>query len=183
MPYLHFETDESRQQMKKAANEAFARCDKKKACVDSTLTPKEKQFYNRLLSSSPLHLRRPLDRAYYSAIDSERRDKNHGTNRHRRHHLDAEEPEPPSDMLRDEKLIHAYLLDASPLHPRRTLDQYYYAAGDTEERDQDQVVYRYCKKKEIEPRVFMVDQLWLWILGKGDLPFSFFLFDLEFSNF
>jgi hypothetical protein len=173
MPYLHFETDESRQQMKNATKEAFARRDKKKACVDATLTTEEKQFHNSLLSSSPLHLRRSLNQAYYTAIDSDRRDKNHGTNRHHRPNLEAEAPEAPPDMLRDEKLIHAYLLDASPLHPRRTLDQYYYAAGDTEERDQDQVVYRYCKNKGIEPRIFMVDQLWLWILGKGDLVFFF----------
>lgn len=47
----------------------------------------------------------------------------------------------------DEALIQAYLDNASSLHPRRTLDQSFYRGFDTEERDNDQVVYRFCKDR------------------------------------
>jgi ankyrin repeat protein len=75
-------------------------------------------------------------------------------------------PTTPDDML-----IKAYLNpqpgNTQPgLHPRRTLDQFFYHGIDTAVRDQDQVVYRYCKARNIEMKVFMVDQLWMWILGK-----------------
>ena len=65
----------------------------------------------------------------------------------------------------DEMLIQAYLQSTPNLHIRRTLDQFYYHAINTEGRDQDQVVYRYTKEKGKDEKVFMVDQLWLWILG------------------
>lgn len=46
-------------------------------------------------------------------------------------------------MLRDEKLTEEYLYHDAPLHPRRTLDQYYYGTmSSTKQRDRDQVVYR-----------------------------------------
>jgi ankyrin repeat protein/Mg2+ and Co2+ transporter CorA len=72
----------------------------------------------------------------------------------------------PQEPTRDDLLIHAYATNMPPLHPRRTLDQYFYHGIDTSVRDTDQVVYRYCKRFNIEPKVFMVDQLWLYILGK-----------------
>ncbi|KAI1323611.1 hypothetical protein F5Y16DRAFT_383366 [Xylariaceae sp. FL0255] len=67
---------------------------------------------------------------------------------------------------RDSLLINAYITNNPPLHPRRTLDQFFYHGIDTTERDVDQVVYRYCKRHSIERKVFMVDQLWLWVIGK-----------------
>ncbi|KAI1747254.1 hypothetical protein F4782DRAFT_521893 [Xylaria castorea] len=70
---------------------------------------------------------------------------------------------PPS---RDSLLIKAYLNSTPPLHPRRTLDQFFYHGIDTSARDTDQVVYRFCKRYGIEKKVFMVDQLWLWVIGK-----------------
>ncbi|KAI0458169.1 hypothetical protein F5B21DRAFT_42685 [Xylaria acuta] len=70
---------------------------------------------------------------------------------------------PPS---RDALLIKAYLNSTPPLHPRRTLDQFFYHGIDTSARDTDQVVYRFCKRYGIEKKVFMVDQLWLWVIGK-----------------
>ena len=66
----------------------------------------------------------------------------------------------------DEQLVNAYLHSTHNLHIRRTLDQSYYHAISTEERDQDQVVYRYTRDKKQEVKVFMVDQLWMWILDK-----------------
>jgi hypothetical protein len=65
------------------------------------------------------------------------------------------------------KLLQAYLSEKPPVHPRRTLDQFFYHGIDTSVRDQDQVVYRYCKKHGHERKIFMVDQLWLWVIGKG----------------
>ncbi|KAK3059761.1 hypothetical protein LTS18_010107, partial [Coniosporium uncinatum] len=82
----------------------------------------------------------------------------------------AKDRRPPrANANADELLIHAYLNESPPLHIRRTLDQFYYHSIDTAERDQDQVVYRYCKNPErnLEPKVFFVDQLWLWIIGEG----------------
>jgi hypothetical protein len=79
----------------------------------------------------------------------------------------------PENPSRDQMLVHAYLNNTPPLHPRRTLDQFFYHGIDTAARDTDQVVYRYCKRHHLEPKVFMVDQLWLWILGKGNThPFT-----------
>ncbi|KAH7037251.1 uncharacterized protein B0I36DRAFT_282942 [Microdochium trichocladiopsis] len=72
----------------------------------------------------------------------------------------------PANPSRDTLLVHAYLNNTRRLHPRRTLDQYFYHGIDTTIRDTDQVVYRYCKHNHIEQKVFMVDQLWLWIIGK-----------------
>ncbi|KAJ5294888.1 hypothetical protein N7508_009709 [Penicillium antarcticum] len=70
---------------------------------------------------------------------------------------------------RDEMLIDAHLSSSTTsLHVRRTLDQFFYPNIDTRSRDQDQVVYRYQTKSPgmgSDPKIFMVDQLWMWILG------------------
>ncbi|KAH9994522.1 hypothetical protein F4779DRAFT_218338 [Xylariaceae sp. FL0662B] len=73
---------------------------------------------------------------------------------------------PLESSSRDALLVKAYLNNTPPLHPRRTLDQYFYHGIDTSARDTDQVVYRYCKRHKVEAKLFMVDQLWLWIIGK-----------------
>ncbi|KAL8996164.1 MAG: hypothetical protein Q9169_004274 [Polycauliona sp. 2 TL-2023] len=73
----------------------------------------------------------------------------------------------------DEMLIDAYLRSTPNLHIRRTLDQFYYHAISTEGRDTDQVVYRYTREKGKEKKVFMVDQLWICILGDGLIITSF----------
>lgn len=73
----------------------------------------------------------------------------------------------------DEMLIHAYLRSTPNLHIRRTLDQFYYHAISTDDRDTDQVVYRYTRDKRQGRKVFMVDQLWMWIIGKDLIITSF----------
>ncbi|KAH7122661.1 hypothetical protein B0J11DRAFT_345204 [Dendryphion nanum] len=79
----------------------------------------------------------------------------------------------------DELLIRAHLSSSTvSLHVRRTLDQFFYHNIDTQSRDQDQVVYRYqTKNKEqddyVDPKIFMVDQLWMWVLGKDLIVTSF----------
>jgi hypothetical protein len=84
------------------------------------------------------------------------------------------------DQRYDENLIDAYY---ESLHPRRTLDQfYYYMLEDTEMRDNSQVVHRWAErqherqhqqhlhsglgtqKARLNMHVMMVDQLWLWII-------------------
>jgi hypothetical protein len=74
----------------------------------------------------------------------------------------------------DEILIKAYSLSSNPgqlppLQLRRTLDQYFYThLWSTYERDTDQVVLRYTAADPgMEPKIFMVDQLWLWVLNGG----------------
>ncbi|RYP80544.1 hypothetical protein DL769_002428 [Monosporascus sp. CRB-8-3] len=74
--------------------------------------------------------------------------------------------EPPENPSPDYILLDAYLNQVPRLHPRRTLDQFLYHGVDTSLRDEDQVVSRYCEGYSIEKKVFMVDQLWLWVLGK-----------------
>jgi hypothetical protein len=78
----------------------------------------------------------------------------------------------------DEMLIRAHLATSTvSLHVRRTLDQSFYHNIDTEDRDQDQVVYRYQIKgknlNECDPKIVMVDQLWMWILGPDLIVTSF----------
>lgn len=90
------------------------------------------------------------------------------------------------DFYTDKTLLQNRLDLNPPLHPRRTLDQYYYwALKDIETQDKSQVVYRatapkkhlpdqYAKRDlecreclqdiRVVPRLLMVDQLWLWIL-------------------
>lgn len=74
---------------------------------------------------------------------------------------------------KDVSLIAGYLNDAN-LHIRQTLDQFKHHSINTEKRDIDQVVYRYCKHQpfpyedpENRLKVFMVDQLWIWILDNS----------------
>ncbi|KAL4806536.1 amidase signature domain-containing protein [Aspergillus unguis] len=90
----------------------------------------------------------------------------------------AQSPRPGLDRTptRDELLLRAHLTSSSTsLHIRRTLDQFFYPNIDTQTRDQDQVVYRYQTKgsRTPEPKIFMVDQLWMWILGPSLIVTSF----------
>lgn len=77
------------------------------------------------------------------------------------------------DEAADERLIHEHLYSPSPLHMRRTLDQYYYwTVANTTAQDQNQVVghgTRSSNDPEATGRVVMVDQLWMWILDESEL--------------
>lgn len=71
-------------------------------------------------------------------------------------------------------LIQGYLKpeaegDVPPLQIRRTLDHYFYSQLEsTSRRDDDQVVLRYTSEfVDVKPKMFMVDQLWLWVLDDG----------------
>ncbi len=59
--------------------------------------------------------------------------------------------------------------DASRWQPRRSLDGYLHNhPATTRRRDQDQVVLRYTRANHLPERIFMVDQLWVWILRSGE---------------
>lgn len=63
-----------------------------------------------------------------------------------------------------------------PFQPRRSLDQYTYSRlENTATRDEDQVVYRYTNNPEnlAGPKIFMVDQMWMWLINGGtDGPYT-----------
>ncbi|EME48524.1 hypothetical protein DOTSEDRAFT_162092 [Dothistroma septosporum NZE10] len=78
----------------------------------------------------------------------------------------------------DEVLIRAHLSKSSSfLHVRRTLDQFFYHNIDTRYRDEDQVVFRFQRDlrnaPDPDPKIFMVDQLWMWIVGRDLIVTSF----------
>jgi hypothetical protein len=82
------------------------------------------------------------------------------------------------DEAADERLISEHLHSNSPLHVRRTLDQFYYwTVIDTTSQDQNQVVChgtRSSNDPEATGRVVMVDQLWMWILDQSMTPICFY---------
>lgn len=85
-------------------------------------------------------------------------------------------PRTPADLYGH--LLRGYAVpksdnDVPPLQPRCTLDQYSSPRIDTSSRDTDQVVFRWMKKHKTRgtsevPKMFMVDQLWLWMINQGD---------------
>jgi hypothetical protein len=80
--------------------------------------------------------------------------------------------EDSTSIWRHENLVRAYVNEPLPLHVRRTLDQYfYYTLPDKSirERDLDQVLWRHTKG-DTNPRLLMVDQLWLWIIDSLEEP-------------
>lgn len=75
-----------------------------------------------------------------------------------------------------EKLLRYYTPSPASYHIRHTLDRSYYASlqqTHLRERDQDQAVERYSRRQKgnfwADPRIIMVDQLWLWVLGESRL--------------
>ena len=78
----------------------------------------------------------------------------------------------------DEYLLRKYLRSESPIHMRRTLDQFYHVdLESTRDRDIDQTISRHFEKNfategrklgqltNREPPILMVDQCWFWMLG------------------
>lgn len=62
-------------------------------------------------------------------------------------------------------LLRGYL--SSGAQARRSLNQCRYTA--TRKRDTDQVITRWCRERWQTPKLFVVDQLWLWVLGSHTL--------------
>lgn len=70
----------------------------------------------------------------------------------------------------DIMLMEAYLKHEPSLHIQRTLDQFYYfMLENTEERDKDQVVYRWAQTKnhDKDPMIIMASQMWIWLIEDG----------------
>lgn len=98
-------------------------------------------------------------------------------------------PPRPDDLNPDQKSVWSYLWGDMPLHIRRTLDQFYYDALDSdtpqrdgvEPRNKDQVVYRFMKKewKDDDPYILMVDQLWMVMLEDGMYTCRFKIFGFK----
>ena len=164
MPYLHFESFQKSQKMSGVLEDVFKEGNPRKASTRAKIDEDEQEDLADVIKSAPLQERPFLEQMFYSAHDSDNQSISTLV-------TPSHPPDTHADMQnwpKDVMLIHAYLLEASPLHPRRTLDQFYYPTGNTSDRDKDQVVYRYYQKYGLkEPKVFMVDQLWLWILDKG----------------
>ncbi|KAI9642366.1 hypothetical protein NHQ30_009170 [Ciborinia camelliae] len=84
--------------------------------------------------------------------------------------LSKTDPESFDELLMKGYLPHKNTGQIPPLQLRRTLDQYFYThleisgSASSSTRDNDQVVYRFTKDS-CEPKMFMVDQLWLWIIN------------------
>lgn len=74
-------------------------------------------------------------------------------------------------------LLQAYLPGKTRIHPRRTLDQFFYHGLDTSARDRDQVVYRYCKNhgellhNSIEPQCHNTQHLKILAMFLQDFTF------------
>jgi hypothetical protein len=78
----------------------------------------------------------------------------------------------------NEKLVQGYLMtptswNSQSLHIRRTLDQFFFRdlpdvdKGSADDDVDDQTVGRYAKRNGLPLRIFMVDQLWLWIMDES----------------
>jgi hypothetical protein len=95
------------------------------------------------------------------------------------------EPEFINSKLIAKYLEHgAYHENGGNLHVRRSLDQFYYDTQiQTDERDKDQIVFKYTRDNEKalkkKPVVMMVDQLWVWVLEDANIRKSSFQYSLN----
>ena len=85
----------------------------------------------------------------------------------------GEPPDMPPDLPAWSQAVFSAMRDdcrkTSSLHPRRTLDQFFYSTlPETSARDSDQVVSKNTKLSHGGKKMVMVDQLWLWALLTGD---------------
>ena len=74
-------------------------------------------------------------------------------------------------------LAREYTDGEKPLHPRRTLDQFYYSSlRNTSTRDSDQTISKWTgigveqggrQSAHSSSRLIMVDQLWCWVLDES----------------
>ena len=79
---------------------------------------------------------------------------------------------------KDLALLEAHLdTPEHSLHIRRTLDQSFYHHVNTDIRDNDQVIHRFqediLKCDHDDAKIIMVDQLWMWVIGKRLIVTSF----------
>ena len=74
-----------------------------------------------------------------------------------------------SDLPESAKELYMTMKDdpnrATSLHPRRSLDQFFYSSlPDISQRDRDQVVSKNTGASRGGAKMIMIDQLWLWVI-------------------
>lgn len=162
MPYLNFETYENQSRMQEAVESVIGKGQRTR--LDPWLQPFTTSTESLTYDGLEPWPRTSRHRLRYSRASSSQQPS---------HRIMDQDSDHAHERSNDEKLISAYLSnkdDPPKLHVRRTLDQYYYhMLKDTKARDSDQVVYRWAKlaklvQKIADPKVLMVDQLWLWIV-------------------
>ncbi|KAK3311667.1 uncharacterized protein B0T15DRAFT_508207 [Chaetomium strumarium] len=92
----------------------------------------------------------------------------------------------------EEYLAQTYLKAAKPLHPRRTLDQFYYSSlRNTDARDADQTISKWTGaglnadgrlSAADDSLLIMVDQLWCWVLDDKTVLTCFPSGDLQYHS-
>ncbi|KAI1370949.1 hypothetical protein F4677DRAFT_325871 [Hypoxylon crocopeplum] len=204
MPYLHWETDKGRSR----TAEKIRQINKENASMADVI----RRFQDRQLLLSPMAppeglygyppsspVANPVNKSGNSEMDV-LANIDLKTKRGRRKLiglilLTAAEIFEAMDFVTEDSLITEYLHADPPLHPRRTLDQFYYGSlKSTKTRDRDQVIYRatspsphkgclvnvegrkcsICQEESRKvPRLIMVDQLWLWVLDDNTMITSF----------
>lgn len=177
MPYLHWEIEKRLDRMSQFVQLAKSRQEhRERLRRASTSRYKGKIVHlDKLMSSEPS---RPLT-GFEADDDSSR--STHSWQPHRpiaRYIWLAAKLYQIIDEAADGRLIEHHLFEKSPLHMRRTLEQFYYwTAHDTSHRDRDQVVCKATRAMTEDPdsaaRIIMVDQLWLWILDDNTVISAF----------
>ncbi|KAK3294459.1 uncharacterized protein B0H64DRAFT_188360 [Chaetomium fimeti] len=89
-------------------------------------------------------------------------------------------------------LAYEYIDSPKPLHPRRTLDQFYYSSlWNTSTRDSDQTISKWTgtgvepggrQRAASSSRLIMVDQLWCWVLDEKTVLSFFPSGDLQYKH-
>ncbi|KFA70940.1 hypothetical protein S40288_10226 [Stachybotrys chartarum IBT 40288] len=156
VPYLHYETNRDFNSMSKIVSEAMGAWAARLGGPTHTRRRENTAGSGHGEQQSPV----PSNASGGSERDLPRRPNNNATN-----------GQGASSGLLQKLLIEAYMKtdannDVPPLQIRRSLDHYSYShLASTSRRDADQVVFRYTSEfVDVEPKMFMVDQLWLWVL-------------------
>ncbi|KAH6885412.1 hypothetical protein B0T10DRAFT_577100 [Thelonectria olida] len=88
-------------------------------------------------------------------------------------YLGGKAVEIPDSLGEQTKAAYRVMRGNPSLHPRRTLDQFFYSSlPETSSRDKDQVVSKNTDKSWGGKKMVMVDQLWLWFVVHHRNPTS-----------
>jgi hypothetical protein len=75
----------------------------------------------------------------------------------------------------EDRMIRDYSHGDLQMHLRRSIHAFGYetlSSSDIQKRDKLQVAARWSQKMGVRPKLLVVDQLWLWIIGRGKLGAS-----------
>ncbi|KAI1409325.1 hypothetical protein F5Y13DRAFT_92301 [Hypoxylon sp. FL1857] len=164
VPYVHFETRDAMLQMSDAVRSSFERTYYNMSGGRTGVSDSRQNHASKGRGPPPPSMfeHRPLSSGNQGGL------------------TDRNQSRPPNPPLilgnLHEHLIRGYLRPEPPEHGsslqiRRTLDQYFYTHLDTAHpRNVDQVVSRFTQMHKT-PKLFMIDQLWLWVIN-GDTVIS-----------